>query len=822
MGQVQVAKDTLYIGQPELARLQALLDQGRSDMATAMVASYGLIVNRVSPNVWNMDWLVTKSGGLTVDIASGRAVVVDSALKVRTIISPAPILGVAIPVTAGAYKVGVLYGTTNYEAGTVHVTNGNAGVTGNGTLFTQYFKANRTLIVAGASYAVASVQSDTALTLAASFGGTTNTTALFSVGGWFSSPPGAVADRQIYLFDSYSIVATTDLLPATSLLLATVTVAGDTITGIVDGRTTNVFELVNSGSTKQGTTWPSFKIGIGSMGPGNAGVPVLTQGDVPPAPGNLRVVDVVPQTELPYLQSDMTALMAFTSKKGLITHKADVRIAWNWTDIQGAGGIGSFTVSNSSGDKVFTSNQLAGFNLVLPSNGGTYRITANAATSGGSCVLTVTNLDGSAADLTGLNASSGSPAAIESGVSSYEIRAIPVDTAFANQPSKTLEQIVAGDDFSGGFVTPSCIMGLNIGFRYKLSVRAVRGALKSAYVDLASGSYVKSDPPYAAASFSYMGDGHPFLVKLAALAAPGAGAVVGKSTAMGFSVTIGSGAWTPATDFEIVYVANGTADFTDATQTKLITSDRYMEISAAGGNYGVAVRPLMAGQAVDSAVSFSVVSGVAGAPPVEQHIAIPVGLQTYKGTLSARVGGKTRFQYTLSNLVTPSNQTYGGGTGEWDGGFGSNLWNQLLIDSTNFETQIETTVEANGIIVAQPDVIAGTVTINTSKNGRRVYYAQKLGLDFQIYKVTFQSSTLAPAGGNAVLRWFQEGNENLADSLIVNQANHLFSQATDVRLLSLQGDRNLVVDFFDVAVGGAMNAACVAGVVTIYMRPIVG
>jgi hypothetical protein len=821
MGQVQVAKDNLYIGTPELARLQALLDQNRSGVDASIIAAYGLVMNRVSPNVWSTDWYVSQQGGLTVNIQAGRAVVLDSTGAVRAIVNPSLISNVAIPASAGTYKVAILYGTNNYETGTAHVTNGSATVSGNGTAFTKVFKANRTLIVAGASYAVQSVESDTSLTLAAPFGGSSNTVAQFSVGGWFSTPPGAVADRQIYLYDTYSIVITTGALASGALLLATVTVSGGAITNVADGRTTNVFALRDSGAMLQGTTWPSFRVGIGSMGAGNAGVLVMTEGDVPPAPRNLRVVDVVPQTELPYLQSDMTALMAFTSKKGLLTHRADVRIAWNWTDIQGTGGAGQFTVSNSSGDKVFTSNELVGFNLVLPSNGGTYRVTANAATSGGSCVLTVTNTDGSAADLTGLSASSGTPAAIDSGVSSYEIRAIPVDTSYANQPSKTLEQIVAGDDYSGGYVTPTCIMGLNVGFRYKISVRAVRGSLKSAYVDLAAGSYAKTTPPYASASYSYMGDAHPFLVKLPALAVPDAGAVTAKSTPMGFSITIGAGAWTPATDFEIVYVANDTPDFTDAAQTKLITSDRYVEISAAGGNYGVAVRPLMAGQAVDTAVSFDVTSGVAGAPPAEATITQNVSLQTYKGTLSARIGGKVRFMYSLSNLVSPANQTYGGGTGEWDSGFGTPIINQLMVDSSNSESQIEGIQGADTVIMADTDLIAGTVTVNTTKNGRRVYYAPKLGLDYQIYKVAFQCDTLNPAGGNAVIRWYQESKENLADAIIVN-ARGMFPKSTDVRITALQGDRNLVVDFFDPGTFGGLNNACVTGTITIYMRPIVG
>jgi hypothetical protein len=119
------------------------------------------------------------------------------------------------------------------------------------------------------------------------------------------------------------------------------------------------------------------------------------------------------------------------------------------------------------------------------------------------------------------------------------------------------------------------------------------------------------------------------------------------------------------------------------------------------------------------------------------------------------------------------------------------------------------------------DLIAGTVTVNTTKNGRRVYYAPKLGLDYQIYKVAFQCDTLNPAGGNAVIRWYQESKENLADAIIVN-ARGMFPKSTDVRITALQGDRNLVVDLFDVAVGGAMNNACVTGTITIYMRPIVG
>lgn len=77
-----------------------------------------------------------------------------------------------------------------YNTGTVNVTNGSATVTGNSTLWLSEIQAGHgfTILNSGVTYTVASVQSNTSLTLSAPYAGTTNTFLTYTIFRDFTFP----------------------------------------------------------------------------------------------------------------------------------------------------------------------------------------------------------------------------------------------------------------------------------------------------------------------------------------------------------------------------------------------------------------------------------------------------------------------------------------------------------------------------------------------------------------------------------------------------------------------------------------------------------
>jgi hypothetical protein len=79
---------------------------------------------------------------------------------------------------------------SQYKTGTATVTNGSATVTGSGTLWLAYVTAGNSFTVAGdgVMYDVASVDSDTQVTLSVAYAGTTASGAVYAIGTGFTVP----------------------------------------------------------------------------------------------------------------------------------------------------------------------------------------------------------------------------------------------------------------------------------------------------------------------------------------------------------------------------------------------------------------------------------------------------------------------------------------------------------------------------------------------------------------------------------------------------------------------------------------------------------
>ena len=79
---------------------------------------------------------------------------------------------------------------SQYKTGTATVTNGSATVTGSGTLWLANVTAGDSFTVAGdgVMYYVASVDTDTQVTLSAPYAGTTASGAVYAIGTGFTVP----------------------------------------------------------------------------------------------------------------------------------------------------------------------------------------------------------------------------------------------------------------------------------------------------------------------------------------------------------------------------------------------------------------------------------------------------------------------------------------------------------------------------------------------------------------------------------------------------------------------------------------------------------
>ncbi len=248
-------KANLKLGNIELERAQAIMNDDSLSALDTIISKYGLAIDRDANNNLVNDWLVGNSDPTHITIQPGTAIfqeaidTPDGAIGLGgypRIINLAAVQTIAIPGADGNYNVWAYYTATNYEAGTIQVTNGSKDVVGTNTEFTKIYGTNRSLIIGSNVYPIQSVTDDTNLVLVNNYTDVNASGLQYSAGGWFAGGnPAAASDNIIYQYNTvnFSILSTSSFPVGKNYLLATITISGGVITNIADQRTNNLLKL---------------------------------------------------------------------------------------------------------------------------------------------------------------------------------------------------------------------------------------------------------------------------------------------------------------------------------------------------------------------------------------------------------------------------------------------------------------------------------------------------------------------------------------------------------------------------------------------------
>lgn len=248
----------LKIGSLELGRFQALVNNNLRNFVEPMFAQVGLLLPKDFADAMPNDWLVTAAGLQSIQINTGKAVILDENGQLDAVMLSTPVV-IGTPVVDGTYKVLLRQFYTNLEQGTVSLANNSQTVIGTGTLFTQRFSLNRRIIINSVAFTVTSVTDDTHLTISALYTGASITSAYFAVGGWFSSYPVGIESNYIYQNYGLSIIIST-IQGAYDLYLADVVISTGVIASITDKRSTNLCKIYSETTKLDSTNIRTRKI----------------------------------------------------------------------------------------------------------------------------------------------------------------------------------------------------------------------------------------------------------------------------------------------------------------------------------------------------------------------------------------------------------------------------------------------------------------------------------------------------------------------------------------------------------------------------------
>lgn len=598
----------------------------------------------------------------------------------------------------------------------------------------------------------------------------------------------------------------------------------NTIIAVVSGLTT-VFTLSlaqlqqlisqsanQSGLSIGGTTAASFRVGNSAIGADDGDLVQLAPAD-PKMPLNIRITDIQSPTLSNTLTKDFMEKLATPVRTGLLSPFAAVYLKWNWDDIQGDGSYfaDTFTVTNSTGSRVWGTNVLAGYRLRV--NEYEYDIVSNTATDTGTgrTNLVVTPA-GHAVSISGRRAFGTDYALIHSNADMYEITAIPVTATGELVYSDRYETIVSAPITDSGPTIMSAICEILLGERVYIRVRAINGTQKSTSNTMLAGTYYKSAPFKSQQAYDA-----PALIKLPDLDSTGV-KVGAASNNNGFTINIVG--WDAATDYEIAYTTDpGGASFTNPNHRKIITSDKRVDVATTGRDvYYIAVRPLIAGQAVATPLTASVTSGSGDTTPKDAMLGpISIDFRTYStGTLTV----------VSSNTYTAV-ATSDGSTCKLSPNM---LGKSIYIGSTPYfigemYTGLSTTTDTIVLFTAEGLIATGlngqSFTYGLTEDGRKLATFENLPMDITISKVFVElfSKAVHDMEREPVLRWYQEGRKDLADSIVLgNKKPSNYTAVTDLGVLASQGSRNLIFDLWDET--GAENSCGFVGRITAYYVPV--
>ncbi|MCA0388462.1 MAG: hypothetical protein LCH52_08205 [Bacteroidetes bacterium] len=239
-------KSSCRIGSLELSRTQELISSSALEAIKPLIKTYGLINTYNSNHVLTSDWKVEHYSDNEIRVLTGTALVPDIDKIPRFVKLPANQI-INTGSTDGNYSVVLRYKATNFEEGTVSVSNGSTAVTGVKTKFTKTLSANRRIRIGSSFYTVGSVADDENLGIVESFDQPNASDVKYKVGGWFAgTSPLAEADNLIYELDSYEIILKTGAIAEYEVVLAKVVITSNIIYDVQDLRHKYVLSLINN------------------------------------------------------------------------------------------------------------------------------------------------------------------------------------------------------------------------------------------------------------------------------------------------------------------------------------------------------------------------------------------------------------------------------------------------------------------------------------------------------------------------------------------------------------------------------------------------
>ena len=167
-------------------------------------------------------------------------------------------------------------------------------------------------------------------------------------------------------------------------------------------------------------------------------------------------------------------------------NKLGITVQWGYSDIVGTGGNNNFTVTSSALNVII--NELAGYYFYIPSIQTNFKIIGNTATTSGTTILNITNIDDTSHNLTGVNTTSSNYGIVHSNADEYTVRAICLDDLGNPVPQQSINVTVTTD----GTIAPSITtIDLISGAVYKIAVMAKKAGNILAWQEMTAGSYTK-------------------------------------------------------------------------------------------------------------------------------------------------------------------------------------------------------------------------------------------------------------------------------------------------------------------------------------------
>jgi hypothetical protein len=209
-------KNGIKISDKEFNRAFEMEQTNTRNLISGMIKRRGLIVTRNTDGSLGGNWKPTLGIPATsIQIAGGYFIGQTEDGYFSRVEMPDTIYSPDSSLLSGTYILRVQHRYVTDEIGTVNVTNNSVLITGNGTEFTKIFAINRRILINGVFYTIASVQSNTMLTLQNAFPLSTQSNLKYGVGGYFvSNYPSAVESNTIYARDSYAFSLVTSAHPA--------------------------------------------------------------------------------------------------------------------------------------------------------------------------------------------------------------------------------------------------------------------------------------------------------------------------------------------------------------------------------------------------------------------------------------------------------------------------------------------------------------------------------------------------------------------------------------------------------------------------------